>query len=756
MRRNAAELAGRLAPHTPTARPSIAARFGKIYDIIAMTRGKPAHASANALASRGFASAAAAKPQRRKAKEPDTDAAAPLRMKFATGLSKNEDLGTAVVEAIEEVKSALGHNRPPTWLQLMVSADYKDPSLAPAYALDCFTTTPKAGKGTTRGKGKGITAVKKGGDATKLQMGSLEPAAPAVSTSTYPALFGGVVTGCIGGRGQTMDGPSVSVTAACMPGVDVIPFHALDCSLPPQVTAAQWLELMTAGGMSQGGAAHHKVEGVGVADTDVVRADADDTRADRYGVRVAANKGSVDSVGDAAVTNGTNAETPETVGVLMLADPHFVEVDSFMRRFHSVLPASKVVGGAVKAGEALFSGGAVHSGGAAGIIMRGRFGMEAHSLHAYRPVGPAMNLTAATEGVIIDLDGRPAERVITKVLDCLPDVTKGLPIMIGVGPGDGGRGDAEGADGRGVRALRGRAISAEEMEASAAKDSAASRKKSTPITPSVSLIEVSTSPDGTSITAEEQLIAIRAAIDAAKLVLNNMLDPLDQYSSEGSKAAEAKALAQAEADYGRGGTGYVFITPSVRDIFSTEAETGGVFIDTHHKLEEGAPVQLHVRDTVWGKQRAADLMDQWAGAGAGVGVRKEEEGKKGKAKAKAKSTPDSTSDSTSDSTLDFTSCSTSYADHSKDTLAGAVMYTCVEGNRMEAANFRERVPGVALGGGYMTGELGPVGPGSPSYLHSYTSMVGLFWDLGGAAAAAAAGKAVAGASGEAAGCSGAS
>jgi hypothetical protein len=123
MRRNAAELAARLAPHTPTARPSIAARFGKVNDVA--TRGSPiirengAHASANALASRGFASAAAAKPQRRKAKEVATEAPAPLRMKFATGLSKNEDLKVAVVEAISEVKSALGPERTPSWVQLM-------------------------------------------------------------------------------------------------------------------------------------------------------------------------------------------------------------------------------------------------------------------------------------------------------------------------------------------------------------------------------------------------------------------------------------------------------------------------------------------------------------------------------------------------------------------------------------------------------------------------------------------------------------
>ena len=43
-------------------------------------------------------------------------------------------------------------------------------------------------------------------------------------------------------------------------------------------------------------------------------------------------------------------------------------------------------------------------------LLHGRFGMEAHSMHACRPVGPAMTLTAAMEGVVIDLDGRPAGR----------------------------------------------------------------------------------------------------------------------------------------------------------------------------------------------------------------------------------------------------------------------------------------------------------------------------------------------------------
>jgi hypothetical protein len=48
------------------------------------------------------------------------------------------------------------------------------------------------------------------------------------------------------------------------------------------------------------------------------------------------------------------------------------------------------------------------SGGAAGVILRGRFGMEVANLHMNRPVGPPMVLTRGEEGHIFDLDHQPA------------------------------------------------------------------------------------------------------------------------------------------------------------------------------------------------------------------------------------------------------------------------------------------------------------------------------------------------------------
>ena len=60
---------------------------------------------------------------------PDTDG----RMRFASGLSNDETLSVAVAEAVAEVKATLGHDTVPSWVQLVVSADYPDPTPAAAF-----------------------------------------------------------------------------------------------------------------------------------------------------------------------------------------------------------------------------------------------------------------------------------------------------------------------------------------------------------------------------------------------------------------------------------------------------------------------------------------------------------------------------------------------------------------------------------------------------------------------------------------------
>ena len=302
---------------------------------------------------------------------PDTDG----RMRFASGLSNDETLSVAVAEAVAEVKATLGHDTVPSWVQLVVSADYPDPTPAAAFVAECFT----------RGGGG-------------------EGAAPP------PAIFGGVVTGCIGGRGQTMDGPSVAIVAASMPNVEVIPFTADDASLPKQVSPEQWARLMASGD-----------------DSDSIEVGASSTSTSGDGEGMGGGQG-------------------ESVGVLALCRPEFIEIDDFTRRVHGVMPGSVVVGGAVKPGGALFAGdGALNENAAvSGIFIRGKFRMTAHSLHSCRPVGNAMTLTRAVDGHVLDLDGRSAGDVLSHMLQELPDHVSGLPVMLGVGEAPKGVGVAGG------------------------------------------------------------------------------------------------------------------------------------------------------------------------------------------------------------------------------------------------------------------------------------------------------------------------
>lgn len=90
------------------------------------------------------------------------------------------------------------------------------------------------------------------------------------------------------------------------------------------------------------------------------------------------------------------------------------------------------------------------------------------------------------------------------------------------------------------------------------------------------------------------------ATDAAKAAEREARKKAAKEEKDAKDAAAATA--EAERAYQSGGDGYVF-----RSIQSANNETGSVYIG-RHRLEEGAPVRLHVRDTAWGKQRACALM----------------------------------------------------------------------------------------------------------------------------------------------------
>ena len=522
-------------------------------------------------------------------------------MRFASGLSNDETLSVAVAEAVAEVKATLGHDTVPSFVQLVVSADYPDPTPAAAFVAECFT----------RGAGEG--------------------AAPP------PAIFGGVVTGCIGGRGQTMDGPSVAIVAASMPNVEVIPFTADDASLPKQVSPEQWARLMASGDDSS--------SEVGASSTST------------------SGEGMVGGQG-------------ESVGVLALCRPDFIEIDDFTRRVHGVMPGSVVVGGAVKPGGALFAGdGALNENAAvSGIFIRGKFRMTAHSLHSCRPVGNAMTLTRAVDGHVLDLDGRSAGDVLSRMLQELPDHVSGLPVMLGVGEAPKGVGGVVG----GGDSDEGGSVKRE------------GPRPSRDVKGRVVDSDGSVSGDVSGLETTKSSTATARAKAASKIVA-------DAQGGE-YKRAELDAVKNAVDGYASGGAGFVY-----RDIVMADRETGGIFIG-RHSLENGAPVRLHVRDNEWGRARSKELMrlvdDERNNGGGDSGPGK-----------KKKDTGDGVE-----------------LNPNPKPLRGAVMYTCVSGNRLHAANFRERVPGVELGGGYTSGELGPSAKGRQSHMHSHTSVMGLFWD----------------------------
>ena len=120
-------------------------------------------------------------------------------------------------------------------------------------------------------------------------------------------------------------------------------------------------------------------------------------------------------------------------------------------------------------------------------------------------------------------------------------------------------------------------------------------------------------------------------------------------------------------------------------------------------------MQLHVRDNDWGKAQTAKLFRRLRRANP--------------AAATADPAPAAAAAVTAADAAEPA------PDEPERALAGALVYTCVAGNRLTASNFREVVPRVPVGGGYVMGELGPAGLGGQSYLHSHTSMLGLFWDL---------------------------
>ena len=229
-------------------------------------------------------------------------------MKWASAVSEQADLDEAMAEAVAEVRDELGESRPD------LAAVFVSPHHAQGYD----------------------------------RIGAL----------VWEALGARVLLGCSGGGviggGQEVEfRPGLSLTAASLPGVELLPFHVEEGTLPdPDAAPEAWEGLV----------------------------------------------------------GTTPANTPH---FLLLADPFTFPAERLVQGLDYAFGASIKIGGLASGaqrpgGNALFFGDRVHRSGAIGVALQGNIAVEAIVAQGCRPVGPVMRITRCAHNMLVELDDRPA------------------------------------------------------------------------------------------------------------------------------------------------------------------------------------------------------------------------------------------------------------------------------------------------------------------------------------------------------------
>ena len=221
--------------------------------------------------------------------------------------------------------------------------------------------------------------------------------------------------------------------------------------------------------------------------------------------------------------------------------------------------------------------------------------VEAHALHACRPVGPTMTLTrAGVEGVVLELDGEPAGAALTRALADVPEGSAGFPVALGIGEVLPVFADDN---------TRTSTHSSETKKFGDGNDDASGSRHSSG--------DANRSADRSADrSANAHARSGRARGGSASSLRGRVVrpetDPSDDRDRDRDRArraaTEAAETATASAAYASGaGPGTCFATSSAR------TARPGVFVG-RHPLEEGAPVRVHVRDAAWGKRASRALM----------------------------------------------------------------------------------------------------------------------------------------------------
>lgn len=112
---------------------------------------------------------------------------------------------------------------------------------------------------------------------------------------------------------------------------------------------------------------------------------------------------------------------------ILLSDPFSVHVNQVIYAFNRYYPGLPLVGGVASGahqagGNVLIFGDRIADSGAVGVTMAGEFEAEVLVSQSCRPIGQPFNVTAASDNLILSLDGQPP---LAWIQDLIPELPYG-------------------------------------------------------------------------------------------------------------------------------------------------------------------------------------------------------------------------------------------------------------------------------------------------------------------------------------------
>ncbi|KAF6265844.1 hypothetical protein COO60DRAFT_765240 [Scenedesmus sp. NREL 46B-D3] len=235
----------------------------------------------------------------------------------------------------------------------------------------------------------------------------------AEGSCSRPVIIGGALQSVCANGQAISSGPGVSLLAASLPGVQLLPFHVSEPALP-SFTTEQWKQLLQRPGPATPAATN------------------------------SSRSSSARNTGGGSSSSSSSDGWQQNAAIL-LSSPHFVDVEIFLLRLSAALPGMPMVGGVTERGAwvesehdfgALFCGKDVHAGGAVGCLMRGPLAMQQVLVSGCRTGGDVMTVTEAAGNVIFALDDRPVHDSFVSLLHSLPLEDQRKELLLGLYPPD--------------------------------------------------------------------------------------------------------------------------------------------------------------------------------------------------------------------------------------------------------------------------------------------------------------------------------